>query len=155
MIKKMILAMIVILSLTIIPLPSQKEFVPIRRVAENEDVELVLQKLETILKLESQKILLNKAKSDLNDARYELIEKLLIDTLLTVGRLEDNQYILEEQHKQLLEKEGESKSHIAESGSYYGQISKATGRPKTVHVKGYYRKNGTYVKSHYRSKPKK
>jgi hypothetical protein len=41
---------------------------------------------------------------------------------------------------------------IAENGSYYGQISENTGRPKTVHVDGYYRRDGTYVRSHYRSK---
>lgn len=41
---------------------------------------------------------------------------------------------------------------IAENGSYYGEISKTTGRPKTVYVKGYYRKDGTYVRGHYRSK---
>jgi hypothetical protein len=40
----------------------------------------------------------------------------------------------------------------AENGSCYGDISKLTGRPKTVHVRGYYRKDGTYVRSHYRSK---
>lgn len=40
----------------------------------------------------------------------------------------------------------------AENGSCYGDISAATGRPKTVHVGGYYRKNGTYVRGHYRSK---
>jgi hypothetical protein len=41
---------------------------------------------------------------------------------------------------------------IAENSSYYGQISEATGRPKTVYVTGYYRKDGTYVRSHYRSR---
>lgn len=44
---------------------------------------------------------------------------------------------------------------IAENDSYYGQISEATGRPKTVHVRGYYRKDGTYVRSHYRSPPRR
>ena len=43
----------------------------------------------------------------------------------------------------------------AENGSCYGDISSLTGRPKTVAVKGYYRKDGTYVRGHYRSKPKK
>ena len=43
----------------------------------------------------------------------------------------------------------------AENGSCYGDISVLTGRPKTVAVKGYYRKDGTYVRGHYRSKPKK
>ena len=41
---------------------------------------------------------------------------------------------------------------VTENGSYYGEPSKLTGRPKTVYVKGYYRKDGTYVRGHYRSK---
>lgn len=44
---------------------------------------------------------------------------------------------------------------VAENGSYKGEISKETGRPKEVLVKGYYRKDGTYVQGHYRSAPKK
>ena len=44
---------------------------------------------------------------------------------------------------------------FAENGSYYGQISENTGRPKTVSVRGYYRKDGTYVRSHYRSPPRR
>lgn len=44
---------------------------------------------------------------------------------------------------------------VEENESYYGQISEDTGRPKTVHVRGYYRKDGTYVRSHYRSSPRK
>jgi len=43
---------------------------------------------------------------------------------------------------------------VAENSSYYGEISEATGRPKTVYVNGYYRKDGTYVRSHYRSPPR-
>ncbi len=43
---------------------------------------------------------------------------------------------------------------IAENGSYYGETSALTGRPKTIPVKGYYRKDGTYVRGHYRSKPR-
>ena len=42
---------------------------------------------------------------------------------------------------------------VAENGSYYGEISEATGRRKTVHVNGYTRQNGTYVRGHYRSPP--
>ncbi len=41
----------------------------------------------------------------------------------------------------------------AENGSYWGQISNITGRPKTIYVRGYYRKDGTYVRSYFRSKP--
>jgi hypothetical protein len=43
---------------------------------------------------------------------------------------------------------------LAENGSYYGQISESTGRSKTVFVRGYYRKDGTYVRAHYRSRPR-
>ena len=43
----------------------------------------------------------------------------------------------------------------AENGSCYGDISEGTGRPKTVEVQGYYRKDGTYVRGHYRSPPRK
>lgn len=41
-----------------------------------------------------------------------------------------------------------------ESGSCFGDISGVTGNPKTVYVDGYYRKNGTYVRPHYRSAPR-
>ena len=41
----------------------------------------------------------------------------------------------------------------AENGSCYGDVSANTGRAKTVPVQGYYRKDGTYVRGHYRSKP--
>ena len=44
---------------------------------------------------------------------------------------------------------------LATSSGGYGEISATTGRPKTVHVKGYYRKDGTYVQPHYRSPPKR
>lgn len=40
----------------------------------------------------------------------------------------------------------------AENGSCYGDISSITSLPKTTHVGGYYRKNGTYVRGHYRSR---
>ena len=43
----------------------------------------------------------------------------------------------------------------AENGSCYGDISSLTGRPKTVHVRGYYRADGTYVRGHYRSRPRR
>jgi len=44
---------------------------------------------------------------------------------------------------------------VAENGSYYGEISERTGRPKTVHISGYYRRDGTYVREHYRSSPRR
>ena len=44
---------------------------------------------------------------------------------------------------------------VAENGSYYGETSEKTGRPKTVHVDGYTRRDGTYVREHYRSAPRR
>jgi hypothetical protein len=44
------------------------------------------------------------------------------------------------------------KPYVAENGSRYGEMSKETGKPKTTYVRGYTRKDGTYVRSHYRSK---
>jgi hypothetical protein len=44
---------------------------------------------------------------------------------------------------------------VAENGSYYGQISELTGRPRTVLVRGYFRSDGTYVRGHYRSPPRR
>lgn len=46
----------------------------------------------------------------------------------------------------------EYKPHVAENGSYYGQISSITHLPKTISVSGYYRRDGTYVRGHYRSR---
>ena len=43
----------------------------------------------------------------------------------------------------------------AENGSCYGDISGATGRARTVAVSGYYRSDGTYVRGHYRSPPRR
>lgn len=45
-----------------------------------------------------------------------------------------------------------SNSSVADG---YGEISKLTGRPKTVHVSGYTKKDGTYAKPYYRSSPKR
>jgi outer membrane protein assembly factor BamE (lipoprotein component of BamABCDE complex) len=41
------------------------------------------------------------------------------------------------------------------SASGYGEISSTTGRAKTVHVRGYTKKDGTYVRPYYRSPPRK
>lgn len=42
-------------------------------------------------------------------------------------------------------------SGCAENGSCYGDISNINGMPKTNHVNGYFRRDGTYVRGHYRS----
>jgi hypothetical protein len=39
----------------------------------------------------------------------------------------------------------------AENGSCYGDISNINGMPKTQSINGYFRKDGTYVRGHYRS----
>ena len=41
---------------------------------------------------------------------------------------------------------------IAENGSYYGEISKVNGLPRTHYINGYYRADGSYVRSYYRSR---
>lgn len=41
---------------------------------------------------------------------------------------------------------------VAENGSYYGELNK-NGVPRTVHVDGYFRSNGKYVRGYYRSAP--
>lgn len=46
-----------------------------------------------------------------------------------------------------------SDSSACKSEGYYGEISCLTGKPKTVRVRGYYHKDGTYVSPHYRSRP--
>lgn len=38
-----------------------------------------------------------------------------------------------------------------ENGSYSDQFFRRTGDPGTVYIQGYYRRNGTYIRSHYRS----
>ncbi len=43
---------------------------------------------------------------------------------------------------------------VAENGSTYGEISERTGRPKTVYVRSYTRRDGTYVRSYWRSAPR-
>jgi hypothetical protein len=45
-----------------------------------------------------------------------------------------------------------SSPFVAENGSFYGEPNKF-GIPKTVHVNGYFRGDGTYVRGHFRSSP--
>lgn len=47
---------------------------------------------------------------------------------------------------------GFPRQNCAENGSCFGDISPRTNKPKTVHVPGYYRGNGTYVRGYYRSR---
>jgi len=42
-------------------------------------------------------------------------------------------------------------SGCAENGSCFGDVSNINGMPKTNHVSGYFRRDGTYVRGHYRS----
>lgn len=42
-------------------------------------------------------------------------------------------------------------SAYCSNSNYYGAISCTTNRPRTNYVRGYYRKNGTYVKPYWRS----
>ncbi|RVT77560.1 hypothetical protein EOD40_07085 [Flavobacterium sufflavum] len=47
------------------------------------------------------------------------------------------------------------KNNSTTNNSTYNYSSTSYDRPKTVNVKGYYRKNGTYVKPHTRSAPRR
>lgn len=47
------------------------------------------------------------------------------------------------------------KPPVAENGDRRGVDNDGDGRTEPVHVKGYYRKDGTYVRGHYRAKPGK
>jgi hypothetical protein len=49
----------------------------------------------------------------------------------------------------------QSAFNFSPTGSAYGDISDLTGRPKTVFVHDYYRKDGTHVSSYYRSPPRR
>ncbi|MBU1706267.1 hypothetical protein KKG19_06135 [Patescibacteria group bacterium] len=44
---------------------------------------------------------------------------------------------------------------IAENGDIRGIDNDGDGRAEPVHVHGYYRKDGTYVRGHYRAKPRR
>ncbi len=44
---------------------------------------------------------------------------------------------------------------MAENGDFYNQDNDGDGRVESVFVKGYYRKDGTYVRSHYRAAPRR
>lgn len=50
----------------------------------------------------------------------------------------------------LRDEQGCAWPYRGEDGSFYGQISTQTGRPKTVYIAGFYRPDGTYIRSHYR-----
>ena len=44
---------------------------------------------------------------------------------------------------------------VAENGDVRGYDNDADGRIEPTYVRGYYRRDGTYVRSHYRAKPRK
>ena len=65
-------------------------------------------------------------------------------------------YVAEEETKRDVStvlKRDDSSRYVAENGSYYGELSNDANGPKVVFVDGYFRKDGTYVQSHYRSLP--
>jgi hypothetical protein len=68
----------------------------------------------------------------------------------------DNQQIYENKTSTTSSNPPKNKTYnspsCAENGSCYGEMSSVNGLPKTTHVQGYYRKDGTYVRGHYRSK---
>lgn len=50
---------------------------------------------------------------------------------------------------------GDSKPLVAENGDVRGADNDGDGRAEPVHVRGYYRKDGTYVRGHYRAAPRR
>jgi hypothetical protein len=44
---------------------------------------------------------------------------------------------------------------VAENGDIRGADNDGDGRAEPVHVRGYYRKDGTYVRGHYRARPRR
>lgn len=42
----------------------------------------------------------------------------------------------------------------AENGDYWNRDNDGDGRREPIFVEGYYRKDGTYVRSHYRAAPR-
>ena len=44
---------------------------------------------------------------------------------------------------------------VAENGDVRGADNDGDGRAEPTHVNGYFRKNGTYVRSHYRALPRR
>jgi len=50
-------------------------------------------------------------------------------------------------------KDGTHVPFQAENGSYWRELSTTTWKPKTTYVRGYFRRDGTYVRGHYRSRP--
>lgn len=47
------------------------------------------------------------------------------------------------------------KPYVAQNGTYRGQINTKTYRPKDTYVKPYVHKDGSRVRSHYRSRSKR
>lgn len=84
---------------------------------------------------------------------FAIITLLLIS--IFTGNIHSLQSSVPEKDWSLAEEYTESESSATSYASGYGEISSTTGRPKTVHVNGYFRKDGAYVKPHYRSAPKK
>jgi len=44
---------------------------------------------------------------------------------------------------------------VAENGDVMGMDNDGDGRTEPIHVRGYYRKDGTYVRGHYRARPRR
>jgi hypothetical protein len=44
---------------------------------------------------------------------------------------------------------------VAENGDIRGADNDGNGRPEPIYVRGYYKKDGTYVRGHYRARPRR
>lgn len=78
------------------------------------------------------------------------ITKMLIFSLIIV--LSSSTYLLAGNNTQTIAPI--YKPYSAENGSYRGKMSERTHRPKNVYVPAYKHRDGSRVRSHYRSKRK-
>ena len=88
--------------------------------------------------------------------KYESRGNIFATMLETSKAYHENENLaLEVRQKQLEIQIMEEQLRSLRNAESYNHIKAKAGRPKTVHVRGYHRKNGTYVRSHYRSPPTK
>ncbi len=96
----------------------------------------------------------------LNESEAEAVKQSDLSRNLyncKMGYIGCNQSLLSDAEKQQFQQKQNTQNTTysgacAENGSCYGDISDVTGLPKTTHVNGYYRRDGTYVRGHYRSR---
>lgn len=83
-----------------------------------------------------------------------LVLAVLLGGLLLVERSADRAATSRSQSSRLMSADIRSGSP-AENGDHYNVDNDGDGRVEPVFVRGHYRKNGTYVRSHYRARARR